>query len=332
MTNRAGFTKDVMLIQSIPVETSLGMLRQDDLRFFPDNPRVYSIVREEHDDPTQEEIQSKLEGLEHVKQLVHDIKKHGGLIDPLVVKEDTMEVVEGNSRLAAYRILARTQPHRWALVKCRILPAGISDALVSALLGQWHLQGKKEWPPYEQAGYLYRRHKNQEIPIPVLAAEASLGTKRVEKIIEAYQLMIDHNDGQRARWSYYDEFVKSARISKVREKYPELDEVVVEKIKNGDIPRAQDLRGKLPLICSAPPKVLKQFMSGKLDFDDAVEAAQDSGTDNAPLKRLKAFRDRIADEDNQALLLASEGPIRSQVIFELKQLERILSRLVRKFD
>jgi len=220
---RAGFTKDVMLIQSIRVVTQLGELNQSDLKFFVENPRVYSIVREENEYPSQQDIQAKLEELDHVKQLVHDIKRHGGLIDALVVKDGSLEVVEGNSRLAAYRILARTNPVKWGMVKCRLLPADISDALVSSLLGQWHLQGKKEWPPYEQAGYLYRRHITQGVSIQTLASEAALTSKRIEKIIEAYQLMIDHHDAERARWSYYDEYVKSAKIGKAREKNPELD-------------------------------------------------------------------------------------------------------------
>lgn len=331
-TIRPGFVKDVMLIQSIRVVTQLGELNQSDLKFFVDNPRVYSIVREENENPSQEEIQTKLEDLEHVKQLVHDIRRHGGLIDPLVVKDGSLEVVEGNSRLAAYRILARTQPIKWGMVKCRLLPADISDTLVSSLLGQWHLQGKKEWPPYEQAGYLFRRHITQNVPIQTLAAEAALTSKRIEKIIEAYQLMIDHHDAERARWSYYDEYVKSAKIGKAREKHPELDDLIVQKIKSGEIERAQDLRGKLPLICAAPHKVMLKFLGEKIDFDEAVEAAQDAGTDHGPLKRLKSFRDRIADEDNQEAILASEGAVRARVIFELKQLEKIVVRLLKKLE
>ncbi len=267
-----------------------------------------------------------------MKQLVHDIRRHGGLIDHLVVKDGSLEVVEGNSRLAAYRILAKANPVRWGLAKCRLLPGDISDTLVSALLGQWHLQGKKEWPPYEQAGYLYRRHRQQGLPIQALAAESSLKSKRVEQIIEAYQMMIDHKDTERARWSYYDEYVKSAKIRKAREKFPQLDELIVKKIKSGEIERAQDLRGKLPLICTAPARILGKFVEGKIDFDEAVEAAQDAGTDNAALNRVKAFRSRIADEDTQEDIIAAEGPARKELIFELRQLEKILGRLIRKLD
>lgn len=329
---RAGFVEDVMTVQSIRVVTQLGDMRQAELQFFGENPRIYSIVREDNEFPSQEEIQEKLEPMDHVKQLVQDIKKHGGLIDPLVVKDGSLEVVEGNSRLAAYRILARSNPVKWGTVKCRLLPADISDTLVSSLLGQWHLQGKKEWPPYEQAGYLYRRHKKQGVGTQALAAEAALKTKRVEKIIEAYQLMNDHNDAERGHWSYYDEYVKSTKIAKAREKYPQLDKVVVRKIKSGEILRAADLRGKLPLICAAPPRVMEKFLAEKIDFDEAVEAAQDAGTDHGPLLRLRAFRNKIADEDTQEAILDTEGTVRTQILFELRQVEKIVGRLVKKLS
>src|SRR5262249_21535513 len=160
----------------------------------------------------QEDIEAKLQQMDHVKALVHDIKKHGGLIDPLVVKDGTLEVVEGNSRLAAYRLLAQQSP-RWAQVRVRLLPADIDEKAIASLLAQWHLRGKKEWPPYEQAGYLYRRHHEQGISVSALAAEVGISAARVEKIVEAFELMVEQNDTKREHWSYYDELIKSRKIA-----------------------------------------------------------------------------------------------------------------------
>src|SRR6266567_2290546 len=68
-------------------------LRQDKLKFYADNPRVYSAL---HNDsgkaPTQEAIEEHLQTLEHVRELRDDIEENGGLIEPLYVKEDTLEV------------------------------------------------------------------------------------------------------------------------------------------------------------------------------------------------------------------------------------------------
>jgi hypothetical protein len=325
-----GFITDVMRIQGKSVETRLGMLEQAKLKFFTDNPRVYSIVREEGRHPSQDDIQAKLEAMEHVRVLVHDIKKHGGLIDPLVVKDKTWEVVEGNSRLAAYRMLARQSPLKWAYVKCRLLPTDIENGLIESLLGQWHLKGKKEWPPYEQAGYLYRRHHDQKVSPAILGAEAGITASRVEQTIEAYQLMIDQADTTRERWSYYDEFVKSRKIAKACGKHTGLKERILGMVKEGEFDRALDFRDKIPVICDGPSKVLAKFAAGKLDFDDAHEAAKDAGGDNAPYQKLHKFRLWLAEQDVQDGLKASDGPLREKVDFELKKLNGLVSTLLKK--
>ncbi|HVT37657.1 MAG TPA: ParB N-terminal domain-containing protein [Gemmatimonadaceae bacterium] len=329
-TEDSGFVNDVIRIQGKPVETRLGLLDQTQLRFFADNPRVYSIVRDEGKHPDQDDIQAKLEVMDHVRALVQDIKKHGGLIDPLVVKDKSWEVVEGNSRLAAYRLLAKQNPLKWARVKCRILPADMDESLIASLLGQWHLKGKKEWPPYEQAGFLYRRRHDQKVSFPNLAGEAGLTASRVEQMVDAYQLMIDQKDTKRERWSYYDEFVKSRKIAKVCEKHAGLKERILDMVKEGGFERAQDLRDKLPVICSGPSKVITKFATGKLDFDEAHEAAVDAGGDNAPYQKLHKFRLWLAEPDVQEGLDAADGPVREKVDFEVRKLHGLLALMLKK--
>ncbi len=94
---------------------------------------------------------------EHVKELKESIKSNGGLIDPIIVRDGDFVVLEGNSRLAAYRILYKTDPIKWAKIKVTLLPKDIPESAVFTLLGQYHIVGKDPWDPYEQAGYLYRR-------------------------------------------------------------------------------------------------------------------------------------------------------------------------------
>ena len=183
-------TGDSLIILGVKIPTTTQMLAQQKLRFFPDNPRVYSVVRANGKQPTQEEIQQQLSELEHVKELREDIKRNGGLLEPLIVRGGSFEVLEGNSRLAAYRQLATKEPIKWAMVKCTLLPHDVQDALVFALLGQFHIKGKKDWAPYEQAGFLYRRFKDHKVPVVTLAAELGLGSKRVAHLIDTYQFMV----------------------------------------------------------------------------------------------------------------------------------------------
>lgn len=61
-------------------------LLQQDLLFYLDNPRVYSVLHENgHDNPTQTEIEEIMCSLDHVKSLKSQIMQNGGLIEPLIV-------------------------------------------------------------------------------------------------------------------------------------------------------------------------------------------------------------------------------------------------------
>jgi hypothetical protein len=215
--------QDSLIILGIKVPTTTQMLPQQKLKFFVDNPRVYSIVRANGRQPSQEDIQEQLCEMEHVKELREDIKRNGGLLEPLIVRGGSFEVLEGNSRLAAYRQLASKEPIKWATVKCSVLPDDVDDALIFALLGQFHIKGKKDWAPYEQAGFLYRRFNNHKVPVSVLSTELGLGSKTVTHLIDTYQFMVDHDEVDISRWSYYDEYLKSNTIKRARKKHSEMD-------------------------------------------------------------------------------------------------------------
>lgn len=302
--------------EEIPVETYL--IEQMKLRFFPENPRIYSIVRAKGKDPTQEEIQEQLLQLDHVRDLIIDIRQNGGLTDPLIVRADSFEVVEGNSRLAAYRQLAMNDPVKWGRIKCTVLPANISESLLFALLGQYHIKGKKDWAPYEQAGFLYRRFKNHKVDTKSLAGEIGLSVKKVKHLIDTYQFMLDHEETATERWSYYDEYLKSSKIRKARDSFSGFDELIVEKINSGEIKRAVDVRDELPRIC-VTPKVLKKFAINDLSFDEAIESVVAGGGDCSHLKRLTAFRKWFTSEKAEAIL-QTDGQTKNKILFELAKI------------
>lgn len=315
--------------QEIPVETRY--LEQVRLRFYAENPRVYSVLHGRGEAPSQDEIQERLLEMEHVRELVIDIKANQGLIEPVIVRDVTFEVLEGNSRLAAYRFLAKADPVKWGLMKCTVLPRDIDEALVFALLGQFHIKGKKDWAPYEQAGFLYRRFKKHNADLKTLALEIGMSSKHVKHLVETYQFMLDHGDENISRWSYYDEYLKSTKIKRAREKDDHLDDLVVEKIRTEEIPRAVDLRDNLPVICAAP-RVLAKFMSGVYDFESAYDAAVQAGGDSGHLQTVKRFREWITRPQVQQHLLDYDRRIRGSVVFELKKIELKARHLLKKLD
>jgi hypothetical protein len=320
---------DSLTILGVKIPVTTQFLPQQKLKFFADNPRVYSVVRANGKQPTQEEIQQQLSELEHVRELREDIKRNGGLLEPLIVRGGALEVLEGNSRLAAYRQLAAKEPIKWGMVKCTVLPHDVKDALVFALLGQFHIKGKKDWAPYEQAGFLYRRFKDHKVPTKTLAAELGLSAKKVSHLVDTYQFMVDNDEVDTSRWSYYDEYLKSNKIKKARKKYPEMDALIVKNIKDGKIERAMDLRDQLPTVC-ASPAILKRFAEGKLPLNKSYDRAVDSGADSAPYKKAATFRRWLTETDIDSLLLNSPQNLRDKLLYEFEKIATRIAALKKK--
>lgn len=310
---------ETLLIRGVDVPVHTTTLPQAELRFFVENPRVYTILRGDGEEPSQADIERKLLEMDHVKALVQDIKRDGGLTDPVIVRAGKLEVLEGNSRLAAYRALAKSDPIKWGRMKVRLLPKDLDEALIFALLGQYHIKGKKDWAPFEQAGFLYRRSKAHDIDSGQLAQEIGLSRRKVEHLIAVYQFMLDHGEADTARWSYYDEYLKSSAIRKARLGQSGFDALVVEKIKSGEIARALDVRDRLPVICSAP-KTLQKFASRAYDFEDAHDHAVEVGADSTPYRKLARFRQWLARPEVEAALGRAQGETRKKIQFELDKL------------
>ena len=307
---------ETLLIRGVDIPVQTTTLSHLELRFFVDNPRVYSILRPDGVAPSQADIERKLLEMEHVKTLIQDIKRDGGLTDPVVVRAGSLEVLEGNSRLAAYRALGKIDPLKWGSMKCKLLPKDIDERLIFALLGQYHIKGKKDWAPFEQAGFLYRRSVIHNIDVEQLAPEIGLSRQKVAHLIDTYQFMLDHNETNTARWSYYDEYLKSRTVRRARLTQSGFDELIVGKIISGEIARAVDVRDRLPIICTAP-KVLKKFTNRAYDFEDAHEQAVDAGADSAPYKKLATFRQWLAKPEVADTLRRTQGETRKKIEFEL---------------
>jgi len=317
----------MMRLRGNEVPTVTCEISVKDLNFYPENPRIYSIVYADGQAPTQTEILARRQSLEHVRQLVQDIRANGGLIDPMIVRQGDMVVLEGNSRLAAYRYLAKEDPFKWAKATCTLLPADIDEHLVFALLAQYHVKGKKDWAPYEKAGFIYRRFKQQNVDLQIAAPELGITREEAKHLIAVYEFMLENDDQDPAHWSYYDEFLKSRKIKKAREEVAGFDAFIVGEIKSGQMGKAMDLRDKLPVIVSGQPKILKRYMSGAYDISEAHAHAVTAGGEHHVLNRLKRFRKWLVESDTQDDLLEAPKAIRDSMQYELKEIEKRAKKL-----
>lgn len=309
-------------------------LNQAELLFYVDNPRVYSSLRNfVGETPSQEEIETHMCNMEHVKQLRLSIQENGGLIDPLIVRDGDFVVLEGNSRLAAYRLLCRNEPIKWGKVKCTVLPADIDDSAIFTLLGQYHIVGRKDWSPYEQAGYLYRRKEDTKIPIEDIATELGITKGVATNYIKVFEYMIEKNDLVPEQWSYYEEMLKNRNIQKAIEQKPELEETLVEQIKSGNIETAADIRkvGKIAGDKSKKgKKMLEEVASGDVDIYSAFAELNDSGDFDKVYETVLKFRDYII-EDNFVPSIAS-SPKKADIIFLLKKINSKLKDVQKEFE
>ncbi len=323
---------DFITLKGEEIPIKIDYLPQNELKFYPDNPRIYSIICTSENEPDQQEIEETLLKRENVKHLIQAIKSNGGLTDPIFVKGDNLVVIEGNSRLAAYRALFKQDPVRWAKIKCKILPNGINDDLIFSLLGEYHIIGKQDWIPYEQAGYLHRRHKKHGISSQQMAESLGISVKQVNHLIEVYDFMIKHNDNNPTRWSYYDEYLKKNIIKKARKEFPTLDRVVVKKIKSGEIPKAVEIRDELPMLIKGGKKILSLFVEEKKSFSDCIDKAKTKGADEHCLQKIISFKNWIVDNDIVDSISDMEVEARKKTLYELTKIQKRINYIVCKIS
>lgn len=301
------------------------------LKYYPENPRIYSVVYVEDKEPSQQEIEDKLQQMEHVKILKQSIKANGGLIDPIMVRDGDFVVLEGNSRLAAYRLLIKEDVIKWGKISAILLPSDIDDKLIFTLLGQYHIIGRKDWSPFEQAGYLWRRHKHYKVVVSTMAKEMGMSEGQIRKLILVYDFMNTHGDVDQQHWSYYDEFLKSKAIKKHRDDVPELDQRFAEMVQDGEISAAIDVREKLQAIARVPGQkghnLIIDLVEGEKSFEDCFAEAEKSGATNSWYQTLNRFRMKIADPNAKKYIKKMDKKQQKKCDFELKKIEEAIIKI-----
>lgn len=294
------------------------------LRFLQRNPRVYEEVHgtpgfgEMSVDEQQDVIYRALLEQPSVKELWPELLRHGGLMEPLVVETTTMEVVEGNSRLAACRQLhADGAEGEWDRVPC-IEVTKFTDEQRAAYLAQVHVKGKRQWSPYEKANFAYVQIQEEVTPKNVAERlDVSAGTVRTwTRVI---QEMKDNDDPKQRNYSYYDVMVRTSAIANAEE---DVRDALRAMIKNEETEfTAQDLRRKLPVVLQKP-KVKRKFLSGEIDLDDAYQRARRSRTEDK-VKNAAEILDDIDRAEIEGLDYSEFNAVR----YRVKKLPRVVKRL-----
>jgi hypothetical protein len=312
-------------IQNETIEYRERELKVDELKFWPENPRVYSALRQKlfGEEPTQKDIEEVMTSLENVKRLRSSIKAFGGLTHPLFVRNGV--VIEGNSRLAAYRLLCRIDKIKWAKVRCNVLPDDMSDDLVFALIGSIHIDGVTEWTPFEQAGYLFRHLQKSKKPIEAIAKDCGLTSSKAKLYVKVYETMLANEDTDQSKWSYYVEMLKNSDITTKSKNFPELNliDTLCKKIKDGSITKANEFRdiGKLAKANSSEAyKALEAYINDEESLESAVTKVSAEEQKKHARHIAKSFREFLANPSFIHQLMNDDEEFK----FEM---DRIISRI-----
>ena len=312
-------------IQNETIEYRERELKVDELKFWPENPRVYSALRQKlfGEEPTQKDIEEVMTSLENVKRLRSSIKAFGGLTHPLFVRNGV--VIEGNSRLAAYRVLCRIDKIKWAKVRCNVLPDDMSDDLVFALIGSIHIDGVTEWTPFEQAGYLFRHLQKSKKPIEAIAKDCGLTSSKAKLYVKVYETMLANEDTDQSKWSYYVEMLKNSDITTKSKNFPELNliDTLCKKIKDGSITKANEFRdiGKLAKANSSEAyKALEAYINDEESLESAVTKVSAEEQKKHARHIAKSFREFLANPSFIHQLMNDDEEFK----FEM---DRIISRI-----
>ena len=302
-----------------------------ELKFLKDNPRVYAVTHGQKGfgDYTEEEQQElifgKLREEPSVKNLVPDVRRHGGLIEPILVRHDTQEVIEGNSRLAVYRLLHEGKAEgEWSLIPCYIV-TGLTPQQQAAFLNQIHVKGKTQWSAYEKANFAYVRRAN-EWSIEAIAELFGESPNTIRTRINVIELMKNSRDNDTGHFSHYDVLVRTSSIWREMKDSNAFRERVVEEIKaldpnpNQQEFTAQDLRKKLPAIVKKP-KVLRRYIRNEMDLEESYLRAAVSPAEERVRKALAVLE--ISRQDVENLDKNSLNALRQVIRKLVREVERI---------
>ena len=121
----------------VPVEEK--ELDQAILKFFPENPRTYSVISA-YGEPTQDEIEDYMKSLDHVKKLAVGIERSGLMIPIMVIGGKNMALLEEFSALEILGgrfALAWVALWGWGRVAARPESPTVGDGAMSGCLPQW---------------------------------------------------------------------------------------------------------------------------------------------------------------------------------------------------
>ncbi len=281
------------------------------LEYYPANPRInYIISKFPPKEINQDLIERELLKLEPTRERIKDLEENKGLIDEVYVLKN--KVVEGNTRLCAYRRLCKKYPNdkRWKYIKARILQDDVTEIELFYILGIFHIKGKTEWDAYEKAAYINKMIGTLNKSSEEICKQLGIQKKSLEATLRAYNVMSKKylsstkNDDNNSKddlkkFSYFDAFFHQKELVDRLEKTPGFEDQFVEWVKEGRFKNAQSVRELNKILSNK--KASKAFCES--EPEEAIAEAMHILYEQKPekvdrfYKKIREFRDLIREAE-----------------------------------
>lgn len=315
------------------------------LRFWPENPRIYSEVfsfyeENRHEDLNSPQLQEKifqiLKNRDDVRELRRQIEEAGGLTEPLIVRKSldgNYDVLEGNRRLAACQMIRERSDENSELynsvssLMCEVVSKDVKEGVIFSLLGTLHIKGKHPWEPFAKACYIKKRLDDTNGDISLVEKEVGESQKEIQIQVENIRLMKEADESKESRYSYYDVLNRNRKTQKeIKNSQTNRTRLLnVAKTWSGT---AQEFRKDLKDAFD-DNKATKKFLNGNKELEESAEEAREKGSTNVILKRIEVFRKSMSKNKKEII---SSIPTTPKLKYEFSKLKRIIEQIDKELE
>ena len=268
-----------------PVPYVDDVIDLDQLRFWEANPRVAAAVRGlpewsgADSDRRQHLIAECMEKHESTRNVLEGLKLHRGQQEHLIVDLRGNIVIEGNSRLAAMRMLAHDNPGHWGAAECRCYN-DLTDEERFALIAEMHVSGKTEWTPYAKAITYWRQHHELKWDFGKIARVNRTAVPHVKTQLATVDLMAAEDELNERKHTWYNVLTSVRSVNRVFEDNEGFRSHILAVVRSASaeaadpVARASNTFRDAVTTLVKKERPLRQFCAGRRTLQEAADEAR----------------------------------------------------------
>ena len=256
---------------------------------------------------------------------------------------DVYEVIEGNRRLAACKMInekgisqhAKDTNKNFSILQCEVAPEDLTEDFVFALLGILHLKGKIDWSPFAKASYVKRRFEKLGNDYEKVALEIQESPNEISKQIANINLMQEFDEENEDMYSFYNVLHRNRNSKQAMNESDFKKKKLVEEAQawRRDGKQPTDFRDAIRDIFKDKQIVRKYFNeNNNLTLSEAREEAIVRGSTDEIYNRIKTFRQMLNNEKRRLEKIDPKEPLYKKLKYEFDKLKPFVVQIHAKFE